>query len=52
MSRLEQALEQGRFVVTAEMPTIDGGGMEEVRFQLDPMAPYLDSTASNVCDGF
>ena len=43
MSRLEQALEQGRFVVTAEMPTIDGGGMDEVRFQLDPMAPYLDA---------
>ncbi len=43
MSRLEQALGQGRFVVTAEMPTIDGGGMDEVRFQLDPMAPYLDA---------
>ena len=43
MSRLEQALEHGRFVVTAEMPTIDGGGMDEVRFQLDPMAPYLDA---------
>ena len=43
MSRLEQALAQGRFVVTAEMPTIDGGGMDEVRFQLDPMAPYLDA---------
>ena len=25
------------------MPTIDGGGMDEVRFQLDPMAPYLDA---------
>ena len=43
MSRLEQALDEGRFVVTAEMPTIDAGGMEEVRFQLDPMAPYLDA---------
>jgi methylenetetrahydrofolate reductase (NADH) len=43
LSRLEQALAQGRFVVTAEMPTIDGGGMDEVRFQLDPMAPYLDA---------
>jgi methylenetetrahydrofolate reductase (NADPH) len=43
LSRLEQTLEQGRFVVTAEMPTIDGGGMDEVRFQLDPMAPYLDA---------
>ncbi|HEY3763776.1 MAG TPA: methylenetetrahydrofolate reductase, partial [Gaiellales bacterium] len=43
MSRLEQALAEGRFVVTAEMPTIDGGGMDEVRFQLEPMAPYLDA---------
>ena len=43
MSRLEQALDEGRFVVTAEMPTIDGGGMDEVRFQLGPMAPYLDA---------
>ncbi len=43
MSRLEAALDEGRFVVTAEMPTIDGGGMDEVRFQLDPMAPYLDA---------
>ena len=25
------------------MPTIDGGGMDEVRFQLEPMAPYLDA---------
>jgi methylenetetrahydrofolate reductase (NADPH) len=43
LSRLEQALDEGRFVVTAEMPTIDGGGMDEVRFQLEPMAPYLDA---------
>jgi methylenetetrahydrofolate reductase (NADPH) len=43
LSRLEQALDEGRFVVTAEMPTIDAGGMQEVRFQLDPMAPYLDA---------
>ena len=43
MSRLEEAIREGRFVVTAEMPTIDGGGLEEVRFQLEPMAPYLDA---------
>jgi methylenetetrahydrofolate reductase (NADPH) len=43
LSRLQQALEEGRFVVTAEMPTIDGGGMDEVRYQLEPMAPYLDA---------
>ncbi|MGZ4481783.1 MAG: methylenetetrahydrofolate reductase [Gaiellales bacterium] len=43
MSRLQDALAAGRFVVTAEMPTIDGGGMDEVRRQLEPMAPYLDA---------
>jgi methylenetetrahydrofolate reductase (NADPH) len=43
VSRLEDALAAGRFVVTAEMPTIDGGGLAEVRHQLEPMAPYLDA---------
>jgi len=43
VSRLAESLAAGRFVVTAEMPTIDGGGMDEVRFQLEPMAPYLDA---------
>jgi len=31
------------FVVTAEMPVIDGGGMAEVTRQLDFMAAYLDA---------
>ena len=48
MSRLEERLATGEFVVTAEMPTIDGGGLEAVRFQLEPMAPYLD--AANATD--
>jgi len=48
VSRLEERLATGEFVVTAEMPTIDGGGLEAVRFQLEPMAPYLD--AANATD--
>ena len=32
-----------RFVVTAEMPVIDGGGMAEVAHQLSFMADYLDA---------
>jgi methylenetetrahydrofolate reductase (NADPH) len=48
MSRLEERLAAGVFVVTAEMPTIDAGGLEAVRAQLEPMAPYLD--AANATD--
>src|SRR3954468_2661334 len=43
MSRLRDKLERGAFVVTAEMPVIDGGGMAEVARQLDFMAAYLDA---------
>src|SRR3954449_8656721 len=43
MSRLRDKLERGDFVVTAEMPVIDGGGMAEVARQLDFMAAYLDA---------
>ena len=48
MSRLEERLAAGEFVVTAELPTIDGGGLDAVRAQLEPMAPYLD--AANATD--
>ncbi len=48
MSRLAESLAAGRFVVTAEMPTIDGGGRDEVRDQLEPMRAYLD--AANATD--
>src|SRR3954470_20931542 len=37
MSRLEAKLTAGDFVVTAEMPTIDGGGFPEIQRQLAPM---------------
>ena len=48
VSRLAESLAAGRFVVTAEMPTIDGGGRDEVRHQLEPMRAYLD--AANATD--
>ena len=48
MSRLEDRLSAGEFVVTAEMPAIDGGGIDAVRAQLEPMADYLD--AANATD--
>jgi methylenetetrahydrofolate reductase (NADPH) len=43
MSRLEQRLSAGRFVVTAEMPVIDGGGYAEIQRQLAPMKPWVDA---------
>ncbi len=43
MSRLERLLEAGRFVVTAEMPVINGGGTADVARHLEPMAPYVDA---------
>jgi methylenetetrahydrofolate reductase (NADPH) len=44
MSRLEEALAAGRFVVTAELLTVDGGGMEQVRSHFEPFADYVDAT--------
>src|SRR3954453_13967564 len=43
MSTLEAKLSAGRFVVTAEMPTIDGGGFPEIQRQLSPMQAFLDA---------
>jgi methylenetetrahydrofolate reductase (NADPH) len=43
VSALQEKLERGEFVVTAEMPVIDGGGMAEVAHQLSYMADYLDA---------
>jgi methylenetetrahydrofolate reductase (NADPH) len=43
VSRLADKLARGAFVVTAEMPVIDGGGKAEVGHQLDFMADYLDA---------
>jgi methylenetetrahydrofolate reductase (NADPH) len=43
MSSLEAKLTARRFVVTAEMPTIDGGGFPEIQRQLAPMKPWVDA---------
>jgi methylenetetrahydrofolate reductase (NADPH) len=43
MSSLERKLAAGRFVVTAEMPTIDGGGHPEIQRQLAPMKAWVDA---------
>ena len=43
MSALERKLNAGQFVVTAEMPVIDGGGQAEILRQLEPMQAYVDA---------
>jgi methylenetetrahydrofolate reductase (NADPH) len=43
MSNLERKLDAGEFVVTAEMPFIDGGGQEEILRQLEPMRAFADA---------
>jgi methylenetetrahydrofolate reductase (NADPH) len=48
MSRLEAALRAGRLAITAEMPTIDGGGVAEVERRVAPLRPWVD--AVNVTD--
>jgi methylenetetrahydrofolate reductase (NADPH) len=48
MSVLEHKLDRREFVVTAELPVIDGGGFAEIARQLEPMRPVVD--AFNVTD--
>ena len=43
MATFEQKLARRSFVVTAEMPVIDGGGRADVQRHLEPMAPYVDA---------
>ncbi|MGI8715578.1 MAG: methylenetetrahydrofolate reductase [Solirubrobacteraceae bacterium] len=43
MSSLERKLEAREFVVTAELPVIDGGGHAEIQRQLEPMRPFVDA---------
>ncbi len=43
MSSLEHKLNAGDFVVTAELPTVDGGGHAEIQRQLEPMRPFVDA---------
>jgi len=43
MTNLERKLTERAFVVTAEMPVIDGGGLDEIKRQLEPMRPFVDA---------
>jgi methylenetetrahydrofolate reductase (NADPH) len=43
MSSLEHKLTAGEFVVTAEMPVVDGGGHAEIQRQVEPMRPFADA---------
>src|SRR6201994_779218 len=43
MWSLERKLAESEFVVTAELPVIDGGGHAELQRQLEPMRPYVDA---------
>ena len=43
MSVLEHKLDRREFVVTAELPVIDGGGFAEIERQLEPMRPFVDA---------
>jgi methylenetetrahydrofolate reductase (NADPH) len=43
MSNLERKLDGRDFVVTAELPVIDGGGIAEIIRQLAPMKAYVDA---------
>jgi len=43
MSRIEAALRAGRFVVTAELLTVNAGGLDAVRERFAPFEPYVDA---------
>jgi methylenetetrahydrofolate reductase (NADPH) len=43
MSRLEEAIAAGRFLVTAELLTIDAGGFEGVRERFEPYEDWVDA---------
>jgi len=43
VSRLEAALADGRFALTAELLTIDAGDLEAVRERFAPYAPWVDA---------
>ena len=43
MSRLEAAVESGRFVLTAELLTVNSGGLEAVRERFAPYEEWVDA---------
>jgi methylenetetrahydrofolate reductase (NADPH) len=44
VSRLEDAIAAGRFVVTAELLTVNAGGLDAVQERFAPYAAYVDAT--------
>src|SRR4029079_16568752 len=44
VSRLEDAIAAGRFVVTAELLTVNAGGLDRVQERFAPYADYVDAT--------
>jgi methylenetetrahydrofolate reductase (NADPH) len=44
MSRFEDALAAGRFVVTSELLSVDSGGLDVVRDRFAPFEDYVDAT--------
>jgi methylenetetrahydrofolate reductase (NADPH) len=44
VSRLEDAINAGRFVVTAELLTVNAGGLDAVRERFKPYEAYVDAT--------
>jgi methylenetetrahydrofolate reductase (NADPH) len=44
VSRLENALAAGRFVVTAELLTVNAGGLDAVHERFEPFEDYVDAT--------
>src|SRR6185437_1419606 len=44
MSRLEDALAAGRFVVTSELLTVNSGGLDVVHERFAPFEAYVDAT--------
>jgi methylenetetrahydrofolate reductase (NADPH) len=40
---LSDKLRAGQTVITAEMPAIDGGGLDQIRAHLAPMEPWVDA---------
>ncbi len=43
MSRLEEAIAAGRFVVTAELLTVNSGGLDAVRRNFEPFEDWVDA---------
>ena len=43
MSRLEEAIAAGRFIVTAELLTVNSGGLAAVHDHFEPFEDFVDA---------